>query len=120
MAVVMFAVAQVYPLCSHHCIVELFMCALWLDNTTPCLFFIGPMRINLLMAMEVSDNELLSETVLKGSQMYLDAKFFPILVAAAKKTTRKKKHCPSLKNLSEVPTDICRNNGINLMVAETR
>lgn len=46
----------------------------------PCLAFsfIGPMRINLLMAIKVSDNEKLSETVLKGSQLYLGAKFFPI------------------------------------------
>lgn len=115
MAVVMFAVAQVYLLCFHRCVDELFMCALWLQNTNALPFFIGPMRINLLMAMEASDNELL--TVLKGSQMYLDAKFFPITTAAAKK------HRPPLKNFnpfSEVPTDICRNNGINLMVAETR
>lgn len=115
MAVVMFAVAQVYLLCFHRQAFD--MCLVAREYHALPFFFIGPIRINLLMAMKVSDNELLSEMILKGSQTYLDAKFFPITVAAAKK------HSPSLKSLdpfSEVPTHICRNNGINLMVTETR
>lgn len=73
LAVVVFAVAQVYPLCFHRRIVELLMCALWLENTMSrfFFFFIGPKRINLLVAMEVSDCGLLSEAVLKGSPMRL-------------------------------------------------
>lgn len=72
LAVVVFGVAQVYPLCFRRRIVELLMCALWLENAiSRFLFFIGPKRINLLVAMEVSDCGLLSEAVLKGSPMYL-------------------------------------------------
>lgn len=40
LAVVVFAVAQVYPLCFHRRIVKLFMCALWLENTMSRFFFL--------------------------------------------------------------------------------
>lgn len=71
----MFAVAQVYLLCFHG--LAFHVCLVAREyHALPFFFFIVPKRINLLMAMDVSDNELLSETILKGSQMYLDAKFF--------------------------------------------
>lgn len=47
------------------------VCLVAREHHVSLFFFIGPKRINLLMAMEVSDCGLLSETVLKGSPMYL-------------------------------------------------
>lgn len=48
------------------------MCLVAREHHASLFFFlIGPKRINLLVAMEVSDCGLLSEAVLKGSPMYL-------------------------------------------------
>lgn len=79
-------------------------------------FFIGPKRINLLVAMEVPDCRLLSEAVLKGSPMRL-------VLSNNSCCREKKKRRPSLRSLnpfSGPPTHICGNNGVNLMVAESR
>lgn len=45
---------------------ELSMCALWLDNSTPCLFYWSSENKHAHGIMKVSDNPLLSETLLKG------------------------------------------------------